>query len=144
MRGEDPLPRKMNDRVAYLVVFMVRHPKRQLQYSSTPIAVSGSGYTGKLTNSLKQSSICKSASRTVLRRMQRTYHATRRTPHGASRLFFYLCYFLSSGGWAKIQLKPTTLPCSNLVPCVNLTHSSRCNIKNKLLLPLPLVHVDPT
>ena len=38
-------------------------PKRQLH--STPIAVSGGGYTGKLKYSLKLSSICKSASQAV-------------------------------------------------------------------------------
>ena len=36
--------------------------------------------------SLKLSSICQSASQTVLSRMQLTLHATRRAPHGASRL----------------------------------------------------------
>ena len=35
--------------------------------------------------SLKLSSLCKSASRAVLSRMQLTLHATRWTPHGASR-----------------------------------------------------------
>ena len=63
-------------------------PKRQLH--STPIAVPGSGHTGKLMNSLKLSSMIhvqvKSASQGVLCRMQLTLHATRRTPHGASHL----------------------------------------------------------
>ena len=53
---------------------------------SPPIAVSGSGHTGDQINSLKLSSICKSASQAVLGKMQFTLHATRRTPHGASRL----------------------------------------------------------
>ena len=42
-------------------------------------------------NSLKLSSICKSASQAVLSRMQLILHATRRTPHGASRLVQAIC-----------------------------------------------------
>ena len=56
------------------------------QLDGTLIALSGSGHTRNLIDSLKLSSICKSASQAVLCRMQRTFHATRRTPHGASCL----------------------------------------------------------
>ena len=40
------------------------------QFHSSPIAVSGSGYTGSTINSLQLSSICESASQAVLGRMQ--------------------------------------------------------------------------
>ena len=43
-------------------------------------------HTGKFINSLKLSPICRSASHAVICRMQLTVHATRRTPHGTSRL----------------------------------------------------------
>ena len=61
---------------------------RQLQLHSNPIAVSGSGHSGKQINSFdavihKQE---KSASHAVLSKMKLTLHAIRRTPHGASRL----------------------------------------------------------
>ena len=68
----------------YHVGFMVRHPRDS--YTVLPFAVSGCGYTGNQINSLKLSSVCKSASQAVHSRMQLTLHATRRTPHGASRL----------------------------------------------------------
>ena len=50
-------------------------PTRQLH--STPIAVSGSGPTGNLINSLKLSSIRKSASQAVFSRIQLNLHAIR-------------------------------------------------------------------
>ena len=61
-------------------------PMRQLH--DNLIAVSGSGHTGKQNQSIRR---ChpyarKSASRAVLSVMQLTIQATRRTPHGASRL----------------------------------------------------------
>ena len=61
-------------------------PKRQLH--SKPIAISGNLPHQKLNQLIK---CChpyarKSASKAVLSRMQLTLHATRPTPHGASRL----------------------------------------------------------
>ena len=75
-------------------------PKRQLR--STPIAVSGSGHTGNNINSLNLPSIRKSASQAVLSRVQLTLHATRRTPHGASRLVQ-----VSSAWSVKIRRAPS-------------------------------------
>ena len=65
---------------------MVRHPRGSYIVPGTATAVSSSGHTGKQIISLKLSSMCKSASRAVLSRMQLTLLATRRTPRGASRL----------------------------------------------------------
>ena len=61
-------------------------PTRQLH--SNPIAVSGSGHTGTQIKSFEAviHMKIKSASQAALSRMQLTLHATRRTPHGASRL----------------------------------------------------------
>ena len=67
-------------------------PTRQL-HSNTQCCL-WSGHTSKQNNSLTLSSICKkvgtkvpkSVLRVVLGRMQFILHATRRTPHGASRL----------------------------------------------------------
>ena len=59
-------------------------PTRQLH--STCTAVSGNGHTGNEINSMKLSSVCKSASQAVLGRIQPTLHATRRTPHRVSCL----------------------------------------------------------
>ena len=58
--------------------------ERQIQ--STPIAVSGSGHGGNLMNSLKESSMCVSASQAIHSRVQLSLHATRRTIPGASCL----------------------------------------------------------
>ena len=61
---------------------------RTRQLHSTPIAVSGSGHTKTLINSLNAAVpyAKKSGPKAVLSRMQLTLHATRPTPHGASRL----------------------------------------------------------
>ena len=78
-------PHKGNDRIAYNINSVYgKSPTRQLH--GTPIAVSGSGHTGNLTNSLKLSSVCKSASQAVLSRMHLTLYSTHQTPHGVSRL----------------------------------------------------------
>ena len=61
-------------------------PMRQLH--GNPMAVSGSGHSGKQINSFDAVIHMqeKSASNAFLSRMQLTLHETRRTPHGASRL----------------------------------------------------------
>ena len=78
---------------SYHVVSYGEAPTRKLR--TMPIAFSGSGHTRK-TNKLSDAVIHlkeesthrvpKSASQAVLSRMQLALHATRRTPHGASRL----------------------------------------------------------
>ena len=79
----------MQGELSYHVVYMVRHPRgtRQIIHS-IPIVVSGSGHTRKQINSFDA---ChpyarESASEEVLSMMQLTPHATRPTPHCASRL----------------------------------------------------------
>ena len=79
--------------IASRSVNMVRHPRGS--YIVIPIAVSGVATPEKSEEELigavidKQESrhkVPKSVLRAVLERMQFTLHATRRTPHGASRL----------------------------------------------------------
>ena len=82
VRGKEPLLRTRK----LIVSRSVQGEAPETQLHSTPIAVSGSGYTGNVINSLKLSSICKSASQAGLSSMQPTLHATRQTPHGASCL----------------------------------------------------------
>ena len=65
---------------------MVRHPRGRYLVHGTPTAVSGSCHTGNKINPLKLSSVCKSVPQAGFSRMKLTLHATRRTPHGASRL----------------------------------------------------------
>ena len=69
-----------------VIVFVVKAPMRH--FHSNPIAVSGSGHTGKQNQFIRRchSYARNSAAQAVLSRMQLTLHATRRTPHGASRL----------------------------------------------------------
>ena len=81
-------PHKGNGRVTYLVVFRWCHKAPTRHFHSIPIAVSESGHTRKQNRFIGR---ChpyarKSASQAVLGRMRLTVHATRRTPHGASRL----------------------------------------------------------
>ena len=78
---------------SYHVVSYGEAPTRKLR--TMPIAFSGSGHTGK-TNKLSDAVIHlkeesthrvpKSASQAVLSMLQLTFHAPRRTHHGASRL----------------------------------------------------------
>ena len=86
-------PYMRNDRITQCdSVYMVRHPRGS--YIAYKIAVSGSGHTGKQRKSfdavihMKENThkVPKSASQAVLSRMLLTLHATRRTPHGDSRL----------------------------------------------------------
>ena len=42
--------------------------------------------------------------------------------------FLDIYIYIFSGGLVKIKLQFTTLPHSDFVPCVDLTHSSRCNV----------------
>ena len=78
-------------------VNMVRHPRGS--YIAIPIAVSGVAtpenqvqLIGTVThNQESMHKVPKSVLRAVLGRMQFTLHATRRTPHGASRLVQHQC-----------------------------------------------------
>ena len=73
--------------------FYGKAPTRQLH--SNPIAVSGSGHTAKQIKSFDAVPYAKkSASQAVLSRMQLTLQATRRTPHGASRLVLAMSAWL--------------------------------------------------
>ena len=75
-----------NGRITQCDSLYGKAPMRQLH--SEPIAVSGSGHSGKQI-SLFDAVIHMQESpsqQAVLSRMQLTLHASRRTPHGASRL----------------------------------------------------------
>ena len=61
-------------------------PTWQLHIARNPSAVSGSGHTRKQTIRRCHPYRRKSDSQAVLSTIQLTIHATRRTPHGASRL----------------------------------------------------------
>ena len=65
-------------------MFKVRHPRGS--YIVTPLLSLEVATPENKSIHSTLSSICKSASKAVLSRMQLTLHATRRTPHGASRL----------------------------------------------------------
>ena len=93
-------PHKGNDRITCSVYG--KAPTRQLH--DNPIAVSASGHTGKQIISFDAVIRMqeKSASRAFLSRMQRTLHAPRRTPNGASRLV------LSISAWSvKTRCAPS-------------------------------------
>ena len=91
---------------------LLDEPWSQASYISPPVRAIAlwSGHARKQSNSLALSSmrkesrhkVPKSVSRAALRRMQFTLHATRRTPHGASRLVQALSAWL-----VKIRRAPS-------------------------------------
>ena len=95
-------PHKENDRIGSRTGSVYgKASMRQLHRN--PIAVSGSGHTGKKINSFDAAIHMQESppSQAVLRRMQLTLHATRRTTHGSSRLV------LAMSAWsAKIRRNP--------------------------------------
>ena len=76
----------LNARLLLALIGYIENPPPPLQLHSNPIAVSGSGHTGTQTIRRCHPYARKSASQAALSRMQLTVHATRRTPHGTSRL----------------------------------------------------------
>ena len=75
-------------------------------------------------NSLKLSSTRKSASQAALGRMKLTFHATRRTPHGASRLVQGMSAWLVKTRRAPSQhvgMRGSTV--IRLRPCMNIEYA---------------------
>ena len=133
MRGGEPLLRTRGMIVSRSVYG--KAPMRQLH--SNPTAVSESGLDRKANQFIRR---ChpyarKSASQAVLSRMQLTLHATRRTPHGASRLV------LAMSAWSVKTRRAPSRRCRGARVYGHMTTATHDMSTPQPLLPAGAVHV---